>query len=58
MIEQINYEHHRLADEQEQAINRARACGSFVVMFVGKDGLKHYKASCDLTQEDVKEDIA
>lgn len=58
MSDYIGHEVHRLADEQEQAICRARACGSFVVMFIGKDGLKHYKASCDLTREDIKEEVA
>ena len=56
MIELVNYEHHRLAQEQEEAILIVRAKGCFVVMSVGKDGRKHYKASCDLTQDDVKEE--
>lgn len=58
MIVCFNEEYHRLAIEQEEAICAARAKGSFVVMFVGKDGLRHYKASCDLTQDDIKEEIA
>ena len=52
--EYIGDELHRMALEQEQAIARARAVGSFVTVFAGKDGKKHYKASCDLTQEDIE----
>lgn len=53
--DRIGGEFHRLAIEQEEAIQAARMKGSFVTVFIGRDGKKHYKACCDLTMEDMEE---